>query len=85
MRESDLPDRILRDSSGSRASQVKRSDPLPVPFREQGVDIRGRREAAERDAIIDAIRDTNGDKAAAAQQLGMARSTFYRRLKELGI
>lgn len=87
VRESDLPDRILRDSSGSHASQVKRSDPLPapVPFREQGVDLRGRREAAERDAIIDAIRDTNGDKAAAAQQLGMARSTFYRRLKELGI
>jgi transcriptional regulator of acetoin/glycerol metabolism len=52
---------------------------------EQTVNIRGRREAVERDAILDAIRDTNGDKGAAAQLLGMARSTFYRRLKELGL
>jgi transcriptional regulator of acetoin/glycerol metabolism len=29
------------------------------------------------------LRHHGGDKVAAAQQLGMSRSTFYRRLKEL--
>ena len=48
-------------------------------------DMRSQREAAERQAMLQAIRDNHGDKAAAAAQLGMSRSTFYRRLKELGL
>ena len=87
--ESDLPERVLKGSLGLRPSPVQRSGSLSSPSLaqpgEQTVNIRGRREAVERDAILDAIRDTNGDKGAAAQRLGMARSTFYRRLKELGL
>tara|TARA_R110002072_G_scaffold25443_6_gene85107 strand:+ start:50039 stop:51889 length:1851 start_codon:yes stop_codon:yes gene_type:complete len=85
--EIDLPERVRKGSPSLRPSPVQRSGPLPSLVRpgEQIVNIRGRREAVERDAILDAIRDTNGDKAAAAQRLGMARSTFYRRLKDLGM
>jgi transcriptional regulator of acetoin/glycerol metabolism len=35
--------------------------------------------------MLQALREQHGDKAAAAQLLGMSRSTFYRRLKELGL
>ncbi len=48
-------------------------------------DLRALRAAAERQAIAQALADHEGDKAAAAQQLGMSRSTFYRRLKDLDI
>jgi transcriptional regulator of acetoin/glycerol metabolism len=48
-------------------------------------DMRSQREAAERAALLQAIKDNHGDKVAAAAQLGMSRSTFYRRLKELGL
>jgi two-component system response regulator HydG len=50
-----------------------------------GSDLRTLRQAAERHALLHALRDHGGDKLAAAQQLGMSRSTFYRRLKELGL
>ncbi|MGC6487084.1 MAG: helix-turn-helix domain-containing protein, partial [Planctomycetota bacterium] len=48
-------------------------------------DLRDHRDAAERDAIERALQQAAGDKLSAARQLGMARSTFYRRLKELGL
>ena len=41
--------------------------------------------AAEREAITAMLRQTGGDKREAARRLGMARSTFYRRVKELGM
>jgi DNA-binding NtrC family response regulator len=50
-----------------------------------GGEMRRQREAAERQAMLQALREQHGDKAAAAQLLGMSRSTFYRRLKELGL
>ncbi len=37
-------------------------------------------EKAERDAIVDALRDTGGNRAAAAATLGIARSTLYRKI-----
>lgn len=88
--EIDLPERVRKGAPGLRPSPVQRSASSPfsssiVRPGEQNVNIRGRREAVERDAILDALRGTNGDKAAAAHRLGMARSTFYRRLKELGM
>jgi len=42
-------------------------------------------ERVERDAISAVLDDHDGNKAAAAQQLEMSRSTFYRRLAQLGI
>ncbi|MEB3034655.1 sigma-54-dependent Fis family transcriptional regulator [[Mycobacterium] nativiensis] len=42
-------------------------------------------ETAERDAIVAALRDVNGNRVAAAMQLGMSRSSLYRKLKTYGI
>ena len=42
-------------------------------------------EAIERDAIVAALHDTDGNRVAAATQLGMSRSSLYRKLKTYGI
>ncbi len=47
--------------------------------------IRDMRRSAERQAIMQALEKADGDKLAAAAALGMSRSTFYRRLKDLGV
>ena len=91
VRENDLPERIRKGSPGIGLRPVQRSAvAMPSGLQGGGVvepasDLRARRDAADRDAISQALRDTAGDKGAAAKQLGMARSTFYRRLKELGL
>ena len=85
----DLPDRMRGGAPRLRPRPVQRGSAdvalpevtMPIPLG----DIRGHRDAAEREAIESALRETGGDKIAAAKKLGMARSTFYRRLKELGI
>jgi DNA-binding NtrC family response regulator len=89
VREQDLPPRVCKGTPGLRPSPVQRSSSnanwMSAAPAEPSVDMRGRRDAADRDAILEALRDTGGDKAAAAQRLGMAPSTFYRRIKELGL
>ena len=42
-------------------------------------------EALERDAIVRSLQENAGNKADAAESLGMSRATIYRRIKELGI
>jgi len=42
-------------------------------------------ESAERDAIIKALRATEGNKSEAAALLGIGRTTLYRRLRQLGL
>jgi DNA-binding NtrC family response regulator len=42
--------------------------------------VLGNLEALERDAIVRALRDADGNKTAAALALGMSRSTLYRKL-----
>jgi len=42
-------------------------------------------EALERDAIVKALRDANGNRVQAAATLGIARSSLYRKLKSFGI
>ncbi len=87
--ESDLPERVCKGSPHLGPSPVKRfpssNGSVGMSAAEPGTDLKARRDAADRDAIAQALRDTGGDKAEAAQQLGMARSTFYRRLKDLGL
>ncbi len=92
LQEEDLPVHVLRGtpalgptpvsrptaSSAPTVAEGERAEPTPADFRSQ-------RDAIERQAILQAIRDSGGDKAAAAQRLGMSRSTFYRRMKDLGI
>ncbi len=42
-------------------------------------------EALERDAIVQRLLDTDGNKAKAAESLGMSRATIYRKMHEYGI
>jgi transcriptional regulator of acetoin/glycerol metabolism len=42
-------------------------------------------EAIERDAIVQALLDHDGNKVIAARSLGMSRATIYRRIREYGI
>jgi transcriptional regulator of acetoin/glycerol metabolism len=44
-----------------------------------------RLESVERDAIVDAMRESDGNKIQAAAALGMSRSTLYRRLRMYGL
>jgi transcriptional regulator of acetoin/glycerol metabolism len=42
-------------------------------------------EAVERDAIVKALRDADGNRVQAAATLGIARSSLYRKLRSFGI
>ena len=42
-------------------------------------------ESVERDAIIQALHDADGNRVKAAEALGIARSSLYRKLKSYGI
>jgi transcriptional regulator of acetoin/glycerol metabolism len=42
-------------------------------------------ESLERDAIVQSLIDTDGNKAKAAESLGMSRATIYRKIHEYGI
>jgi two-component system, NtrC family, response regulator HydG len=93
LREEDLPAEVLQGkpllgpNPVSRGilplQQTDRSPRMSLPPPE--TDLRTRREAAEREAIAQALSRCRGDRVAAAQSLGMARSTFYRRVRELGL
>ena len=45
----------------------------------------GNLEALERDAIVAALRDADGNRTRAALALGMSRSTLYRKIGQYGI
>lgn len=42
-------------------------------------------ERAERDAIVNALEATGGNKSEASATLGIGRTTLYRRLRQLGL
>jgi len=42
-------------------------------------------ERAEREAVMRALEETGGNKAVAAERLGIARSTLYRKIRSLGL
>ena len=80
LQESDLPTSVRRSQvvhAGAESGSITESL--------TATDLRGQREAAERQAILMAMREVHDDKVAAAALLGMSRSTFYRRWKELGL
>ena len=42
-------------------------------------------EEREREAIVDALRETRGNKSEAAEKLGISRSTIHRKLERYSI
>jgi transcriptional regulator of acetoin/glycerol metabolism len=66
-----------------RAGDIVPGD-LP-PLRQSGPPHLSPMERAEREAIVKALRDMNGNKAAAASRLGISRPTLYRKLVSYGI
>lgn len=43
------------------------------------------RETMERDALVHALLETNGDKTEAADLLGISRATMYRKVNTYGV
>ena len=69
-----------------------RSEPLPTPHSpdsgEKGVEsgtLREATERAEREAIIEALRATDGNRRAAAQRLGVSLRTLFYKIDRYGI
>ncbi|WFR73862.1 helix-turn-helix domain-containing protein [Prescottella defluvii] len=59
---------------------------LPEDYRAPGRVARlGGRERAERDAIIEALQESHGNKVHAAARLGISRTTLYSRIRALDI
>lgn len=85
MRE--LPTEMLNAESGIRVTSTPSrflpapgSDPAPRAL--PGTVSRAVKDAAEREQLEAALRSTGGNKAEAARQLGLPRSTFYSKLKK---
>lgn len=71
---------------GREGGQIVEND-LPEAIRANAYPPRAltRMESAERDAIVSALRATNGNRAAAAAELGIGRTTLYARLRRYRI
>jgi transcriptional regulator with PAS, ATPase and Fis domain len=73
-----LEDSELLESSGLKPA-IRAAPPAAPPT------LRAALEEAERRAIRSALDDCRGDVTAAAERLGVGRSTLYRRMGELGL
>jgi transcriptional regulator with PAS, ATPase and Fis domain len=56
-----------------------------LPAADSSNDLRSRREAYERDVIIDALERANGNQTVAARTLGIARRTLITRIEQYGL
>jgi transcriptional regulator of acetoin/glycerol metabolism len=70
--------------SRKRAGQIGPED-LPPEFHVAGRRLLTPWETVERDAIIEALLDENGDRLKAAGLLGISRATIYRKIHDFGI
>jgi DNA-binding NtrC family response regulator len=64
-----------------RAQDLTTITPMEMDAQHQVLDQRRSLEMLEKSAILAAVRDTRGDKIAAAQILGIGRTTLYRKLR----
>jgi transcriptional regulator of acetoin/glycerol metabolism len=78
---------VLAQSANASGRHVIGLEHLPseVAGALRGPRALSRIEEMEREAIIAALREQHGNKLRAAEALGMSRSTFYRRLRQLGL
>ena len=76
---------VLRSTVARRRSGVTELGDLPPECRVTTRRVLTPLEATECDAIVDALLDTDGNKAEAARQLGMSRATIYRKIRGYGL
>ena len=67
-----------------RTGQIRPTD-LPAEYHATSRRQLNRFETAERDIIVRSLEDADGNKARAAQLLGLSRATIYRKIHEYGI
>ncbi len=77
-----LPDEVLAMGRVALGHAVGMKPVLASP---DGRDVRQRFSESERETLAEALRDCGGNKAQAARQLGMPRSTYYSKLKKYSI
>jgi transcriptional regulator of acetoin/glycerol metabolism len=76
---------VLRTTVARRRSGMVELGDLPPECRATTRRVLTPLEAIECDAIVDALLDTDGNKAEAARQLGMSRATIYRKIRGYGL
>jgi sigma-54 dependent transcriptional regulator, acetoin dehydrogenase operon transcriptional activator AcoR len=76
---------VLRKATTRRRSGVIEVRDLPPECRAMTRRVLTRLEALECDAIVDALLDTDGNKAEAARLVGMSRASIYRKIRGYGI
>ncbi|WP_231569450.1 sigma-54-dependent Fis family transcriptional regulator [Prescottella defluvii] len=77
---------VLAGLPGKPDGSPIRVEDLPDDYRASGRVARlGGRERAERDAIVEALEESGGNKVHAAARLGISRTTLYSRIRALDI
>jgi hypothetical protein len=77
--------RLLGDLHGSAGSGLIQTKDLPAPMRQTSWSSLSRYEQSERDAIVSALAEAEGNKSRAAEILGIGRTTMYRKMRALKI
>jgi sigma-54 dependent transcriptional regulator, acetoin dehydrogenase operon transcriptional activator AcoR len=76
---------VLRRTVQHRRTGLIRPADLPPETRTVSRRLLSPLEAMERDAIVQSLIDSDGNKVRAAESLGMSRATIYRKIHEYGI
>ena len=76
---------LLRHVAQHRRTGIIRPSDLPPEARTVSRRLLSQLESMERDAIVQNLLNSHGNKAQAARSLGMSRATIYRKIHEYGI
>jgi DNA-binding NtrC family response regulator len=76
---------VLVETVAQQRSGVIQAEKLPPECRSLARRKLTQIEALERDAIVRSLQENGGNKADAANALGMSRATIYRKVKDFGI
>lgn len=76
---------VLRKAAAGRRTYRIESRDLPASLHAAGHRSLSVWEPAERDTLVEALLDADGNKLLAAQRLGISRTTIYRKMRAYGI
>ncbi|MFE5836388.1 helix-turn-helix domain-containing protein [Arthrobacter sp. NPDC056493] len=77
--------RLLADLRRAVGNGLIQTKDLPAPMRQTALSSLSRYEQSERDAIVAALAESDGNKSRAAEILGIGRTTMYRKMRALKI